>query len=96
MRTLTNVLLAGGGIGAMCAIAFLTNRLLYSVPSTSPVLTTELRRRARRTVFGAVICWAIASAVALSFVGGWLIVLLTPVMLAILAGCAWEFGRGLL
>jgi hypothetical protein len=80
----------------MCVIAFLSNRLLYGRPSPSPVLTTELRRRARRTVFAVLICWAIASVEALSFAGAWLNALLTPVMLAILAWCGWEFGRGLL
>jgi hypothetical protein len=96
MGLLMSLLSAGALLGLMCAIALLSNRLVYSGSREFQILTKHLRRRVRRVVFAVVICWGFASTVALAFGAPWLVVPLTLVMLAILAGCAWEFGRGLL
>jgi len=96
MGLVTSVLSAGMILSIMCAIAILSNRLVYGRPRASPILTTYLRRRVRRVVFAVLICWGFVSTMAVVFAAAWLVVPSTFTMLAILAGCAWELGRGVL
>ena len=94
--TLKSVILAAGLLGLMIGIAFVTNRLVYGVRPRSPVLTGHLRRRVRIAVCGVLIAWVLSSLIALALAASWAVGVLTLAMLAILAGCAWEFGRDVL
>ena len=94
--TLKSVILAAGFLGLMIGIAFVANRLVYGARPRSPVLTGHLRRRVRIAVCGVLIAWVLSSLIALALAASWAVGVLTLAMLAILAGCAWEFGRDVL